>query len=151
MAGRGPAPKDPKRRARTNKDTVPTTVLEFRRGTPPELPEEIEWHPQTLRWWQTWSESAQADIMTDVDWQQMLVTAMLVNQFWEKAHWTLAAEIRLREAKLAATPEDRARLRITLVEADEAEQSAPWREMEKPKSRWGELRALPSATEQKDA
>lgn len=147
MPGRGPAPKDPKRRARTNADPIPTTQLEFRRGVPPELPETVDWHPQTLRWWEVWTNSAQTTIMTDVDWQYMLITAMLVNQFWNRAHWTLAAEIRLREAKMAATPEDRARLRIQLVEADAAEgNSRPWHdEAPASKQRYGELRALPGA------
>jgi hypothetical protein len=41
---------------------------------------------------------------------------------WSKGQWTLAAEVRLRVAKFGATPEDRARLRITFADADEKDE-----------------------------
>src|SRR5262245_39353394 len=95
MAGRGPAPKDPAKRARTNKDPIPTTYLKFVKGEQPKLPEEIDWHPRAREWWRIWGEAQAAELMMDVDWQVMLSTALLVHQFWTNGHWTLAQEIRL--------------------------------------------------------
>lgn len=149
MAGRGPAPKDPAKRARRNKDPFPTTYLKFVRGDIPTLPKAIDWHPRAVEWWDTWTRSAQAELMTDVDWQVMLSTALLVHQFWLNGHWTLAAEIRLREAKFGATPEDRARLRIQFAEADEADSKRPEGSLESSQraARYGELKVLPLAIE----
>lgn len=147
MAGRGPAPKDPSQRARRNKDAVPTTYLKFVRGTIPKLPRDIDWHPRAREWWDTWVQSAQAELMTDVDWQVMLSTALLVHQFWYNGRWDFAAEIRLREAKFGATPEDRARLRIQFAEADDADSKRPEGSIEQAKrqARYGELKVLPTA------
>ena len=146
MAGRGPAPKDPSQRARRNKDPHPTTYLTFIKGEAPELPSEIDWHPRAREWWKTWTESAQVEIMTSVDWQFMMITAFLVHQFWCNGHWTLAAEIRLREAKMGATPEDRARLRIQFADADEKDAKRPDGAIDNARraSRYGQLRALPT-------
>jgi len=146
MAGRGPAPKDPSQRARRNKDTVPTTYLKFVKGEVPNLPAGIKWHPRARAWWKTWANSAQVEIMTDVDWQFMLITAYLVHQFWDSGHWTLAAEIRLREAKMGATPEDRARLRIQFADADEKDAKRPEGALADAAraGRYGQLRALPT-------
>lgn len=148
MAGRGPAPKDPARRARRNKDVIPPTYLKFVKGEVPELPEEIPWHPRAIVWWRTWAESEQANLMTEVDWQFMLSTALLVHQFWCNGHWTLAAEIRLREAKFGVTPEDRARLRIQFADADEKDNNRPDGAIEaaQKSQRYGQLRALPVGT-----
>jgi hypothetical protein len=77
--------------------------LKFIKGEIPRLPRDVDWRPRARAWWRTWTESQQTEIMTDVDWQIMLVTALLVHQFWCNGHWTVAAEIRLREAKMGAT------------------------------------------------
>jgi hypothetical protein len=126
MPGRGPAPKPASRRARTNKDPVPARVLTFRRGIQPELPESVDWHPQTRQWWAIWSGSGGASELaknfTDADWSFLLDTALMHNAMWSKGQWTLAAEVRLREAKFGQTPEDRARLRIVFADADEKDE-----------------------------
>lgn len=117
MAGTGPAPKDPSKRARRNADPIPTRVIQFVPGEQPELPAEIEWHPQTHRWWAMWGESEQAKAFTATDWDFLLDTARLHTMYWNGAV-AVGAELRLRVAKFGATPEDRARLRISFADAD---------------------------------
>lgn len=125
MAGSGPAPKPSNRRARRNADPIPQTVLTFRPGTQPTLPDTRPggepWPPATVRWWHTWGESAQAELMTTTDWSFLLDTAVLHARLWSGESASDAAELRLRVAKFGATLEDRARLRIVFATADEAD------------------------------
>jgi hypothetical protein len=144
MAGRGPAPKPAHRRARTNSDPVPQTMLRFEKADAPELPEEIDWHPRTRAWWDVWKRSAQADVMAETDWSFLLDTALMHHALWTHGQWTLAAEVRLRVAKMGATPEDRARLRMVFAEADEKDSQRPPKPSTS-RERYGDLRALPSA------
>jgi hypothetical protein len=55
--------------------------------------------------------------MTDTDWDFLLDTALLHARYWEGDE-KVAAELRLRVAKFGATPEDRARLRMSVGEPD---------------------------------
>ena len=119
MAGRGPAPKGRRSRAR---DEVQARQIEDDgevRG--PELPEDIEWHPRTVAWWDTWRRSPQAQQFTATDWSFLLDTALMHHTMWDKGRWEFAAELRLRAAKLGATVEDRMRLRQTIVTPSDAE------------------------------
>jgi hypothetical protein len=120
MPGRGLPPKDPSRRARTNKDPHPVSPL--RPGPPakqPPLPRCIDWHPVTRAWWKTWRDAPQAEHFTTTDWAFAYSTAVIHHNFWSKQAWTLAAELRLRESKMGATIEDRLRLRMQAADADE--------------------------------
>lgn len=121
MAGRGPAPKDPEKRARRNSDPVPLRVIPVTPTGQPELPEGVEWPEQTRSWWHMWSASPLSADYTETDWDFLLDTALLHAAFWQ-GDTKLAGEIRLRVAKFGATPEDRARLRIQFAAADEAEE-----------------------------
>jgi hypothetical protein len=69
-----------------------------------------------------WAESELAKDFTATDWSFLLDTALMHHAMWSKGQWTLAAEVRLRVAKFGATPEDRARLRITFADADEKDE-----------------------------
>lgn len=136
MAGRGPAPKDPNRRARTNKDPVALRVITAAPVEQPELPEfdlqvtvdgkpvaqRFEWPARTREWWQMWADSPLSAEFTSTDWSELLDTAVLHAGFW-KGDIKLAGELRLRVAKFGATPEDRARLRIQFAAADEADKA----------------------------
>lgn len=151
MAGRGPAPKDPSRRARRNKDPIPTTELEFRPAEPPELPKGKRWHPRTVEWWEMWKRSPQAELMGETDWSFLLDTALMHDAMWSKGQWTLAAEVRLRVAKFGMTPEDRQRLRMIYADADEKDARRTTRAPAISSSptntgRYGQLRAVPSAS-----
>ena len=55
----------------------------------------------------------QAQTYTDADWSFLLDTAVLHADFW-LGDRKVAAELRLRVAKFGVTPEDRARLRISI-------------------------------------
>lgn len=152
MAGRGPAPKDPSRRARTNRDPVPLRIVHADPVPQPELPTfevevdgelvEFRWPARTREWWQMWRDSPLSADFTSTDWSELLDTAVLHARFWRGDH-KLAGELRLRVAKFGATPEDRARLRITFAQADEAEDKGPARTSSR--SRRGGLRGLPPA------
>lgn len=143
MAGRGPAPKPASRRARTNKDPAPQTVLRFARGDAPELPDDEDWHPRTRDWWAVWRRSPQAETFTESDWSFLLDTALMHHAMWSKGQWTLAAEVRLRVAKFGATPEDRARLRMVFADADEKDEKRAAK-VDGARERRGTLRALPT-------
>lgn len=113
MAGRGPAPKDPSQRRRRNPQPAETVVVSDGEPVGPELPESVDWPDATLDWWDTWRRSAQAREFTDTDWSFLLDTAFLHMKFWD-GNTQVAAELRLRAAKFGATPEDRARLRLSI-------------------------------------
>ncbi|QXC59341.1 hypothetical protein KSP35_13105 [Aquihabitans sp. G128] len=152
MPGQGPAPKRPDRRARKNSDPIPLRVIAAEPVAQPELPSihvekdgelvEFTWPARTEEWWAMWAASPLSAEFTSTDWSELLDTALLHAQFWS-GRLSLAAELRLRVAKFGATPEDRARLRITFAQADQAEGNAP-----KPaagaKARRGPLHGLPS-------
>lgn len=121
MAGRGPAPKDPRRRARTNADPVATTTIRFEQGRQPDLPNDIEWPERTQEWWAMWGRSPLAEHFMESDWDFLLDTALLHAFVWGMSDLTKLPELRVRVAKFGATPEDRARLRIQFADADEAD------------------------------
>ena len=135
MAGRGPAPKDPNKRARANKDPQALRVIAAEPVAQPELPTfdvQIEvdgelvsrrfaWPERTREWWQMWADSPLSNDFTSTDWSELLDTALLHARFWNGDH-KVAPELRLRVAKFGATPEDRARLRIQFAQADEADE-----------------------------
>lgn len=142
MAGMGPAPKPAGRRARANKDPVPSVVLEFRKADAQDLPDEIDWHPRTVAWWEMWKRSAQAETFTESDWSFLLDTALMHHAMWSKGQWTLAAEVRLRVAKFGATPEDRARLRMVFADADEKDEKRAAKQGDSSRARRGPLKAV---------
>lgn len=130
MAGRGFAPKPSDRKAGHGKDAHGLRVITATPIGQPDLPTfEIEvdgelvdftWPARTREWWQMWADSPLSAEFTSTDWSELLDTAMLHARFW-RGDTKLAAELRLRVAKFGATPEDRARLRITFAQADDAE------------------------------
>lgn len=125
MAGRGPAPKPSDQRARRNSDPVPLRVLIATVTEQPELPavrpSGEPWPVQTVEFWRMWLESPLSADFTSSDWSFLLDTAVLHADFWS-GESRVAGELRQRVAKFGATPEDRARLRITFAAADEAEE-----------------------------
>lgn len=82
--------------------------------------ERFTWPAVTVQWWKMWSESPLAGDFTANDWSELLDTALLHARVWS-GEFRFASELRLRVAKFGATPEDRARLRITFALAEEAE------------------------------
>jgi hypothetical protein len=137
MAGRGPAPKDPSKRARRNADVVALRVVEVVPAGRPDLPEfDVElkvdgeavmvpfvWPAATRDWWGMLEHHPLKGEFTELDWSYLLDTALLHARFWQ-GKIDIASELRLREAKYGFTPEDRARLRIQFAQAAEAEVDA---------------------------
>lgn len=118
MAGHGPPPKDPGERRRRNADPTPLTVVSAPdEPIGPSLPANVDWPDQTLDWWETWRTCAQASTFTPTDWAFLLDTAVLHMALWD-GNMKAGAELRLRVAKFGATPEDRARLRISVGKPD---------------------------------
>lgn len=116
MAGRGPAPKGNRTRDR---DTPEFETVQAPAGSFHPLPSDLlkdgdEWHPATLRWWETWAVSPLAKDLPAVDWCELEACAVLHHEFMKKRTFTLASELRLRVAKFGATPEDRMRLKVKI-------------------------------------
>lgn len=127
MAGRGPAPKPEHMRSKKSSQPVALKTIEVEAARQPALPDDLiidgefrDWPEPTLRWWKTWGESPLTDSFTATDWDFMLDTALIHARFW-LGDARQAAELRQRMAKVGATPEDRARLRIQFASADESE------------------------------
>lgn len=139
MAGRGPRPKNPERRVRTNSNGLAGIALRFELGSAPELPEDIPWPDQTRAWWDVWVSSPHAEHFTQITWETLLTTALIHADVWA-GNLDRAPELRLREAKYGATPEDMARLRMTMAEADEADSKRPEKSAQ---SRYGATRLAP--------
>lgn len=156
MAGRGPAPKPAGRRARRNTDPVAGRVFEVQPVEQPELPDfdvQVEedgqlvsqafvWPPATRRWWATWGAEPLSEDFTATDWDFLLDTALLHAEVWGNGNLKLLPELRLRVAKMGATGEDRARLRITYAAAEEADDKRKPPPGGNAKSRRGPLRAV---------
>lgn len=145
---RGRPQKDSSERIRRNTTEYECDVVEWdgvTRG--PELPlglPGIKWSTMTIKWWKTWRESAQAMLMIETDWEVMLETALLHNEFWKPAMEavtgangkitkraksrsaaelkSLAGEIRQRLEAFGATYRDRQTRRIKVVTKMTAEE-----------------------------
>ena len=130
MAGRGPAPKEPEKRRRGQRDGNAPTVVQVDgevRGPnlPPLRPGRTEWPHVTLEWWDAYRRCPQAQLWSETDWQSHLVTAELHALFWGDGEAKVAPELRLREARMGATYEDRLRLRIRVDGGGEDRPAAP--------------------------
>lgn len=138
MAGKGPRPKDVSRLAghgAAKARQAGMTVYVADPASQPELPEfdvqvEIDgegssqrfvWPEATRRWWATWGAEPMAQGFNATDWDFLLDTALLHAKVWGQGQLKLLPELRLRVAKMGATSEDRARLRITYAQADAAD------------------------------
>jgi hypothetical protein len=135
VAGQGPPPTDRRRRARTNSEPVPLRIVHAQPVGQPDLPE-AEWPPVTREWWCMWGGSPLSAEFTSTDWAFLLDTALLHAQLWG-GNMSVAAELRLRVAKFGATPEDRARLRITFADADEKDEKRTSRQGGDARARYG--------------
>lgn len=87
----------------------------------PDLPTATDraWDPDVLRWYQTWRESAQAQLFTPTDWQRLALLAPLVEKHFSSPTGATMSEIRLNEERLGATVVDRMRARMVVTTGDE--------------------------------
>ncbi|WVX87852.1 terminase small subunit [Arthrobacter phage Berrie] len=127
MAGRGPAPKLQHQRERDTKRRQADAVLLRADGElrGPDLPPGIpNPHPETLRWWDTWRRSPQAQLFEDTDWEALKRAALLHDYVWKSPQKPSAAaisELRLIEERYGATYVDRQRAKIQIERGDEAD------------------------------
>lgn len=78
------------------------------------------WDTDVLRWYQTWRESAQAQLFTPTDWQRLALLAPLVEKHFSSPTGATMSEIRLNEERLGATVVDRMRARMVVSTGDDA-------------------------------
>lgn len=135
MAGRGPAPKPSSTRVRRNNTQQADTIIQVEAGVQPDLPDlmpmmdpdgenfGVQWPAATAQWWNMWAQHPIAETFTDSDWSFLLDTALIHGAYWT-GDLKLGAELRQRVAKFGATPEDRARLRISFAVATKSESEA---------------------------
>ena len=128
MAGRGPAPKRPQDRARTNKDGAEWRVITMSPEAQPSLEDVLgDVNPVTR---EPWTESGR------LLWSQLgghPTTRALLPAQWSSLARAVAfdeaalagrvppSEPRLRFAKFGIDPDDMLRMRVQVVAADEAE------------------------------
>lgn len=131
MAGRGPAPKATRSRARDTekRDAQMETVTgdgELHGKPLPNgvLPDGDEWHPQTLALWNALRRWPLLAEESELGWQFLVDTMLMHHTMWAKGKWEFASEVRLRLAKYGATPEDRMRLKVK-VETPRDEPAGP--------------------------
>lgn len=135
---RGPGPKDMGTKAGHSGKQAPYRVVGLPKAPQPELPEyfryfdaaerrnrKIKYPAETVRWWNTWTNSPLNDGFTEHDWEYLLETSTIHAMFWLGIdRLKCEAALRQRMAKFGVTPEDRAKLRIVLVTAETAEETA---------------------------
>ncbi|WP_146108318.1 hypothetical protein V5P93_000433 [Actinokineospora auranticolor] len=124
MSGRTPSANPRNRNPRAyDWTTVENAAYE---GHSPELPAKggrQRWHRETRAWWEAVRAMPHCRLWTDTDWRFALETAVLVEAFWRDQP-SVAAELRLRSAKLGLTHEDRLKLRIRYADPQDGDQVA---------------------------
>ncbi|MEU4726550.1 hypothetical protein AB0G06_43725 [Nonomuraea dietziae] len=111
MAGRGPAPKE----NAVRRNAVDLSHLEGDEDVPDKLKKLFKrdsYSVATLRWWDTWVESDQAESFKSTDWQRLQMLAPLIEAYYRRPGHNALAEIRQNESLLGATVTDRMRLRM---------------------------------------
>ena len=130
MAGRGPAPRDPKLRQRQNR---PATAAQLpseagrkaQQGRVPLLrPRQREWHELTRAWWRDTWRSPMAQEFLEADRHALYRLATLIDRRWENVDadqdtLDLDREIRLQQQAFGLTPIDRRRLQWQVEDGDE--------------------------------
>lgn len=122
MAGRGPTPKvNPRRRNKHPSETLSGSPVD----AVPALYRRDSYSEATIRWWETWVTSPQAEVFLATDFERLQMLAPLVEQYWESGDKNLLAEIRLNEERLGATVRDRQSLRMTFKDSKAGGDSPP--------------------------
>ncbi len=125
---RGPIPKDPAIRQRTNRASTAAklklTGEDDTRKTPP-LPKHKEWAPLTRAWWRRVWRSPMAAEYLEADLDGLYRLLELIERFWRKPSTSLAAEIRTESASYGLTPIDRRRLQWEVERLEKKKPAQP--------------------------
>ena len=155
MAGKGPAPKPREKRARRNADPAAQRVFIAAPADQPALTEllghanpitNVEWQPATLLLWQQLAEFPTTANLQAAQWSS-LARAVMIDDALVSGAVSVAAEARLRLAKFGIDPDDLARLRVSIVAADEAEERRDTKPRESARQRRGALKAASSRSD----
>lgn len=79
------------------------------------LPDGEAWHPQTVALWDSLRRSPLMRDEPALTWQFMVDSMILHHRLWAHGEYRHAAELRLRLSKVAATPEDRQRMKVKIA------------------------------------
>ena len=119
-------PKDPSLRARTNRHSTHAILRAVPDFPVPPLPDDKEWHPRTLSWWNDVWSSPMGPEYDESDTHGLVALAELVDMFNTTDSPThkikLASEIRQQRVCFGLTPIDRRRLQWTIDQGEEAEE-----------------------------
>jgi len=125
------AKKHPSTRARTNRASTAGTLSGTRVGATPDLPGVRVWSPLTSTWWADIWSSPMSTEYHDSDVHQMIVLAMLMDDFFTAESRTMrkeiSSEIRQHRTAFGMTPYDRRRLEWTIEQAEDAKDSGKTR------------------------
>lgn len=127
----GPPPKHPRLRRRRNRSSTAATLTAApaRRVTLPDRRPDTgnRWHAQTLAWWESVWASPMVSEYLDSDVPGLVRLAVLIDEYWRKPSASLAAEIRLQEARFGLAPLDRWRLQWGVRPAESPTPERPLR------------------------
>ena len=145
VAGKGRLPKPDHMRARANRDERPRYLVVSDPVSQPPLPDCMPggepWPERTVEWWKMWGEDPLSGSFRATDWSELMDTALIHAEVWS-GNMRLANELRLRTARMGATAEDRARLRIQFAGSmSDDEVSKPERGL-RARDRYPGLRAI---------
>lgn len=132
MAGRGPVPKNPATRQRTNRSTTARKVVAAAapRKAPPKLPKRrAGWHARTIAWWRDLWRSEVAPTL-QLDYYPMLRLAELWDDYngatEARVRVEIAKEIRIIESRWGLDEASRRSLQLEIVRpGDKAEPDEP--------------------------
>lgn len=139
MAGRGAAPN-----GQQNVKVI-EHVPARQPDLPPHMPGGDEWPQATRDWWQALGDYPLSAEWSMVEWLYHLDTAICHGRLWSGGGTVFASELRLRLAKIGATAEDRARLRIAFAQADAADGGQPTAQRPSAREKFARLTAVPNA------
>lgn len=110
----GPNPKDPAKRARTNKAASRAVLTADERDATavPDMGtlDSEDWHPLTVAWWQDVWTSPMAKQFLSADKHSLYRLLLMVQEFWRRPNVELSKDIDKAQQAFGLTPLDRRRL-----------------------------------------
>lgn len=85
----------------------------------------LEWAPEVRDWYADFRRSPQASLLvTDVDWQMLLIAAELLNIFYASGSLQAYSRFEALVSKFGTTPADRRKLRLSVEVPDPVDQDS---------------------------